>query len=135
MSSEAFKNHVTSTAFNLTLSKAMIETLSYLDQSQAQQGIGLCKFMTYWGLKDRGLVEPVGDIDRAQHYCMVRLTETGRLVIPLLKAAGLYKTQYVGAPPVDIPPVEVTIKKRQDPAVHPSDEPRVTFKKKPTDAA
>lgn len=115
MSTEAFKNHVTSAAFNLTLSKAMIETLSYLDQSENQQGIGLCKFMTYWSLKDRGLVEPVGDIDRAQHYCMVRLTEVGKLVIPLLKVAGLYRAKFTGPPPEPMPegPL-VKLKKREE---------------------
>lgn len=135
MSVEAFKNHVTSASFSLTLSKAMVETLSYLDQTAEKQGVGLCKFMTYWGLKDRGLVEPVGEINTAQHYALVRLTETGKLVIPLLKASGLYKERYIGEPPVELPPVTVTMKKRENPAVHPSDEPRVTFKKKPTDAA
>lgn len=110
MSQDAFKNHVTATSFNLTLSKAMVETLCYLDQSKT----GICKFMTYWSLKDRGLIEPAGEIiDGSSGYAIVRLTDTGRLVIPLLKAAGLYRELFSGPPPEDIPPVKVTLKKRE----------------------
>lgn len=88
-----FKNYVTSTAFSLSLSRSMIESLCLLDT----YGTYFVQRQTFGSLLNRGLIELDADAGsdlpetmRAQISPCVRLTEAGKAVIPLLKLSGLY---------------------------------------------
>jgi hypothetical protein len=84
---ERFKDYVTSTAFNLTLSKPMIDCLSQLHG----RGSSWASLHTANALENRGLVERV-DAEKGSAgftYMKLQLTDAGRAVIPLLDIAGL----------------------------------------------
>lgn len=89
-----FSAHVTSTAFNLSLSKQMIRMLSWVATGKhiTDHGchIEFSTHCTYFAtgnsLKERGLIcSP----DK-KHPGGYELTDTGKLVIELLKMAGLF---------------------------------------------
>lgn len=120
-----FAEHVTSTAFHLSLSKRMIDQLCQVEQLGRTWLMGT----TGYALIARGLVENCdpnperGDegLEKVTHrdlvanpamYCtpLVRLTKAGELLIPLLKEAGLYRDLRL-EPGVDLPEPKVSIKK------------------------
>lgn len=78
-----FKNYVTSTAFSLTLSRAMCDALEYLIRSALASGFRELQFVpqltSMHSLERRGLV-------LSNPW---RLTEAGLSVYPLLELAGL----------------------------------------------
>jgi hypothetical protein len=90
--SSKFKDYVTSTAFNLTLSKPMIECLSQMHQ----WGSSWANLSTCHALENRGLVERVSEFsdlpEHLQHQLAprVKLSDAGEALVPLLKIAGLY---------------------------------------------
>lgn len=109
-----FKDYVTSTAFNLSLSKSMIDALSMLDQ----YGNTWCNLMTFRALENRGLVERdlTANADlpndlRREISPVVQLTEAGRAVVPLLKLSGLYVQYAQREEGAFISPPHVTLKK------------------------
>ena len=88
-----FRNYVTSTAFNLRLTKPMINVLckAYL-HGEAYANIG-----PFNALIERGLVESVEspfkypDLEQqiGKKLNFIKLTEVGKLLMPVLDAAGL----------------------------------------------
>lgn len=110
--SEQFKEYVTSTSFALTLSRRMIDMLCQMDHYGSTWGLP----GTARGLADRGLCEwmdaaaHVGEEPYIRRY---RLTEAGKAVLPLLKLAGLYIEKPDWPDPVDLPPIEITIKRKE----------------------
>lgn len=100
MSSKIFSEYVQSTAFSLTLSRRMIDSLFFCKRF----GIIMTR-STAHSLQSRGLVETVAG-DRW------KLTEAGEAVIPLLKLAGL-DVDY-GEPPNIPPPPEIKMKIKVD---------------------
>lgn len=76
-----FAEYVTGTAFDLKLSKNMVRALSRFDYA------GTCveNFMTVSSLRCRGLIEHRGN--------QWVLTEAGKLVVQLMKMAGVYESQ------------------------------------------
>jgi hypothetical protein len=102
--SEQFKDYVTGGAFHLSLSRRQTEMLSNMDEFGCTWG----SLNTGGALIAKGLCERVteGEFPRFQ------LTDAGRAVIPLLKLAGLYTR--IGTPePVDLPPIEVLVKRKE----------------------
>lgn len=109
MTNEALRSHVTSIGFALTLSKNMIDTLVALDHFKGDFGAFVAweyaggktrqkqfshYVTTFRSLESRGLVRAVHkykdgyrDIEKSRH----QLTRAGKLVISLLKEAGLYQ--------------------------------------------
>lgn len=88
-----FQNYVTSTAFSLSLSRAMINNLCLLDQ----QDFGYVSSGTYNSLYNRGLIERCENAhsDLPENLVntlspLAKLTEAGKALIPLLKLSGLY---------------------------------------------
>lgn len=80
--SDKFKEYVRSSAFNLSLSKAMIETLLYLDGTSCSfPGVNI---ITIRALRDRGLTYGKEENDQGKEY----LTEAGKAVVNLLIIAG-----------------------------------------------
>lgn len=105
----AFKDYVTSTAFALTISRRQIEAISMLHK----YGKTWLLLSTIDALRRKGLVERVdalGDEFAGQY---VRLSEAGEAVVPLLRMAGLLIDYPDMPPPVEIPEVEVTIRRRE----------------------
>jgi hypothetical protein len=106
-----FREYVTSTAFKLSLSKVQIECICQIDQL----GHSWMMLTTFNALAGKGLVErrAAGD-GESEHPAgvHVRLTEAGRAVIPLLKLAGLYLELPKWDPPVDLPPIDVVIRRK-----------------------
>ena len=105
-----FREYVTSTAFKLSLSKVQIECLCQIDQL----GHSWMLITTFNALAGKGLVErrpaPRGDDHPAG--VTVGLTEAGRAVLPLLKLAGLYHEIPKWEPPADVPPIEISVKRK-----------------------
>lgn len=112
MSNELLREHVTSTGFALTLGKTHVASLVMLDTAITHKSSsvdllrGRNNFVSgIHGCIDRGLVEhhyqakwqnrPGNHLGR--HYS---ITKAGRLVIALLKEAGLYQ-EYAGFVVVD----------------------------------
>lgn len=115
---EALRDHVTSIGFSLTLSKNMIDTLVVLDHfkgnfsevvtwnaangktrpAQSSHYRFNHYVSTFKSLESRGLVRAVHkygkdgyrDIERSRH----QVTRAGKLVISLLKEAGLYQDRH-----------------------------------------
>ena len=107
----SFKDYVTSAAFALTISKRQIECLCQLDQL----GDSWMFLTTFRALEGKGLAERVKqDLDQHQGT-YVRLTEAGRAVVPLLKLAGLYITYPKWPEPVELPPINVIVKRKPTP--------------------
>lgn len=107
----AFRDYVTSTAFALTISRRQIEFISQLHYL----GDSWLLLSTFDALARKGLVERVRNDhnDQITSGATVRLTEAGRAVVPLLKLAGLL-IEYPPMPePVDLPPIEVMVKRRE----------------------
>lgn len=78
-----FASYATSTAFNLSLSKRMVDAVMRLaSQGQGSHGWGVD------GLIKRGLAEPAHGEERKM-YPEVRLTEAGMAVARLCEMAGL----------------------------------------------
>jgi hypothetical protein len=102
--SDQFKDYVTGGAFHLSLSRRQTEMLSCMDQFGWTWG----HLSTASALIDKGLCERVEDGE----FSSFRLTEAGRLVIPLLRLAGLY-TRLDIPDAVEVPPVEIVIKRKQ----------------------
>lgn len=106
--SNTFRDYVTSTAFALTISRRQIEMLSQLHQF----GDTWMLITTFDALARKGLVERVQEKNGDQFSTTARLTEAGRLVVPLLKHAGLL-VEYPPMPePVELPPINVVIKRK-----------------------
>jgi hypothetical protein len=106
--SNTFRDYVTSTAFALTISRRQIEMLSQLHQF----GDSWMLITTFDALARKGLVERVQEKNGDQFSTTARLTEAGRLVIPLLKHAGLL-VEYPPMPePVELPPINVVVKRK-----------------------
>ena len=93
MINKEFQNYSTNTAFNLQLSKCMV---SYLVLITVNQEILMSSFITHeHALRRRGLmcrVPYTGDIPfkDLSDCSSPALTKEGRLVVELLKSAGLY---------------------------------------------
>ncbi|SFE88164.1 hypothetical protein [Paracidovorax wautersii] len=110
----AFREYVTSTAFALTISHRQIECLCQLDQ----YGDSYMLLTTFRALENKGLAERVATppSDNPNHDRWgktVRLTEAGKAVVPLLKLAGLYVQYAERMPAVELPPIDVAVKRRQ----------------------
>ena len=104
-----FKEYVTSTAFRLSLSKPQIECLSQIDQL----GTSWMFITTFNALASKGLVEREAKEEFSEHGGKVRLTEAGKLVIPLLKMAGLYMVMPTWPDPEPQPDIQVVIRNRK----------------------
>lgn len=102
--SEQFKDYVTGGAFNLSLSRRQTEMLSNMDQFGCSWGY----LSTGNSLIAKGLCERVTDGE----FAKFQLTEAGKLVIPLLKLAGLYTQMDIPAA-VELPPIEIQITRRE----------------------
>ena len=102
--SEQFKDYVTGGAFHLSLSRRQTEMLSHMDQFGYSWGY----LSTGGALVAKGLCERVTD----DQFPQFRLTEAGKLVIPLLKLAGLY-TRLDIPDPVELPPIEIQITRKE----------------------
>jgi hypothetical protein len=114
----ALRDHVTGSAFSLTLRKTHISTLAYLDWRLAQDKsanefcrdgdyVGLPFFVSgVSGLIRRGLVlhfdpyPPRTDTSHAKFSEFYQITEAGRLVIGLLIEAGLWQEAAAAYPAV-----------------------------------
>ena len=90
-----FASSVRSSAFNLTLSEAMIESVLCIHRDSKIQGYGfLYNRNTSNALYKRGLILPTSkDIpqewrDSANGICCYELTQAGNLVVGLLNEAG-----------------------------------------------
>lgn len=106
--SNTFRDYVTSTAFALTISRRQIEMLSQLHQF----GDTWMLLTTFDALARKGLVERVRENASDKFSTTARLTEAGRLVVPLLKHAGLL-VEYAPRPePVELPPIDIVIKRK-----------------------
>jgi len=81
-----FKEHVTSVAFNLSLSSNMIAWLCYLKQGQKGFGPNANFCSGFDGLRTRGLMDSTVD-DKGSHTRF--LTPAGEKVYELLQMAGL----------------------------------------------
>lgn len=106
----AFRDYVTSTAFALTVSRRQIECLCQLDQ----YGESWLFLTTFRALEHKGLAErvptpPSANPNHDRWGSTVRLTEAGRLVIPLLKLAGLYVQFPPLTPAADLAPAAVNV--------------------------
>lgn len=123
-----FAEHVTSTAFHLSLSKRMIEQLCYVEQMGRTWLMGT----TGYALIARGLVEncdpnpesgDVGLYEKISNrdlianpsmYCtpLVKLSKAGELLMPLLREAGLYRELSLPREQgVELPEIKITVKK------------------------
>lgn len=105
-----FGEYVTSTAFRLSLSKVQIECICQIDQL----GHTWMLLTTFNALAGKGLVERLAPESGQDHPAgvTVGLTEAGRLMIPLLKLAGLYREMPKWNPPNDAPDIDVVIRRR-----------------------
>jgi hypothetical protein len=103
----AFRDYVTSGAFQLSISRRQIDMLCQLDQYGASYGF----LSTCGALIGKGLVERIQDDESG--FPRVRLTEAGKAVIPLLKLCGLYMELPPLPEPVDLPEISITVKKRE----------------------
>lgn len=112
--SEQFRDYVTGTSFALTLSKRMIEMLCQMDQ----YGYAFGHTGTARSLADHGLAE-WADKDAVvagaayPQFLKFRLTEAGKVVMPLLRLAGLYVQHPEIPPAADLPEPVVTIRAKE----------------------
>ncbi len=113
MTNNNFKNYTTSTAFSLSLSRAMIDSLCILDQ----YGTFYVTRHTYLSLWNRGLIEQdnaagsdLPETLKNQISPCVKLTEAGKAIIPLLKLSGLYIKYEM---PVEISSPVLSIKNKE----------------------
>lgn len=89
-----FQDHVTSTAFSLTLSRRMISGLAWA----YEHGFMIMGCATYRALLDRGLIalytaEEIAELNKWYHQDFtghMRLTKAGQLMIPVLQECGLW---------------------------------------------
>lgn len=80
---QAFREATTSTAFHLALSRRMIDMLCLINEHRVMDFVSYSHWLnTTRALRAKGLVECHG----------YELTEAGRLVVNLLREAGLYST-------------------------------------------
>lgn len=92
----AFKEYVTSTAFNLTLSRAMCEAMEYMiANSIPTKGLRIVgnipQLMTMHSLMRRGLIIHNGRSEK--FLCMGwEMTEAGEALYPLLVLSGLCRS-------------------------------------------
>lgn len=107
MSSKVFSEYVQSTAFSLTLSRRMIDALYFCKR----YGFIMSR-STLQSLQGRGLIESVVEDRHDGPRTVIKLTEAGEAILPLLKLAGL-NVDY-GEPPVIQPPPEVKVKLKVD---------------------
>lgn len=105
----AFAEYVTSTAFSLTLSRVMCESIEWLLRKEMLAGVmhrlgTIPDLRTLLSLQRRGLAVPRIKFQetRTMFPSGWTLTEEGKLVYPLLVAAGL-------ATPVDVIKQEMEI--------------------------
>lgn len=108
-----FAEYVTSIAFNIQLSHAMVETLCSMAYWQERDKLydiplGLWHVHTRESLERRGLVEYI-EPPRAPKQPMYQLSEEGLLVLKLLRLAGLDRMQHCPEA-VELPPPLVTPK-------------------------
>lgn len=80
-----FQQHVTSSAFVLTLSRPMIDLLDLTARFRGGEEPWLTRLNAYYGLRRRGLVENHKGIRGRGIY----LTEEGKLVLELCRRANL----------------------------------------------
>ncbi|WP_066735768.1 hypothetical protein [Cupriavidus sp. D384] len=106
----AFSEYVTSSAFNLSLSKRQIESLCMMEQ----YGFAWSGAHTFNSLIGKGLCERL-EGEEGSDCPRVRITDAGMAVIPLLKLAGLYVEMPKLEPAVSIPPIVIK-PKTQEPA-------------------
>lgn len=101
-----FAEYVTSTAFNLSLSKRMIEALCWMNH----YGNICASTATVRSLEARGLIErkvpnprrpdgPNDDPDAPWIFSGYAMSEAGKAVIPLLKLCGLFTSYPPTVPP------------------------------------
>lgn len=94
MTNDMLRSHVTGIAFNLTLGKTHIAALVRLEEIGAgtRKDLRLGNFITgVNGLLTRGLVIHV-------NQSVWQITPAGRLVLELLREAGIHQEYAVGAP-------------------------------------
>ena len=110
ISNEVLRAHVTSTAFDLTLRKTHVAALVMLAEALATRKFVDSRhpMLRTWisamdGLRNRGLIthsvayDAKGKTKRGLHHHYT-ITKAGRLVISLLKEAGIYQ-EYADARP------------------------------------
>ncbi|MFY3300221.1 hypothetical protein ACOTEY_00550 [Achromobacter xylosoxidans] len=113
--SEQFKDYVTGGAFHLSLSKRQVEMLGHLYQFGSTWGyLSSCNALIAKGLAERIDEEDPG----GEGTCLVGsgkvvLSEAGKALMPLLILAGLYQPWEMPQP-VEIPPVNIRIKRRDE---------------------
>lgn len=90
-----FQQHVTQTAFNLSLSRAMIDYILTVEAGYIPVAI-TSMIATGEALIRRGLIEPVP----GQH---MDLTEAGKLLAPLLREAGFEANLFNHIKRADVP--------------------------------
>lgn len=111
-----FRDYVTSTAFKLSLSKVQIECLCQIDQL----GHSWMLITTFNALAGKGLVERRAPDVGEDHPAgvTVALTDAGRLVIPLLRLAGLYlDVKRWDAPEQTANPIDIIVTRKSTPAL------------------
>lgn len=83
---EAFRTHVTSTAFSLSLSKTQVKMLVFISLTGSRSGAPIPNFVTTTdALSRRGLLETRGG------HVHGFLSDAGEAVIELLKVAGIFQ--------------------------------------------
>jgi hypothetical protein len=102
--SDQFKDYVTGGAFTLSLSRRQTEMMSHMDQ-----------FGWTWGYLNTGnslIAKGLCERKTEGEFTSFQLTEAGKLVIPLLKLAGLY-TRLDIPEAVELPPIEIEVKMKE----------------------
>lgn len=83
---KAFREHVTSTAFSLSLSKPQVKMLVFVSLTGDRSGAPIPNFVTTTdALARRGLLETRGS------HIYGFLSDAGEAVIELLKVAGIFQ--------------------------------------------
>lgn len=104
-----FSDYVTSSAFYLNLIKRQIEMLCHINN----YGFTCGGSGTVNALLSKGLIETEGE--QKFYDDKVVLTEAGKLLIPLIKLAGLYIEKIVYEAPTEIPDFKITVKETPNP--------------------
>lgn len=105
MINQRFSEHVQSTAFSLTLSRRMIDALYFCKSFKC-----VLSESTRRSLEGRGLIHEVEEETWKGPRMVLKLTDAGEAVLPLLKLAGLERDYGPPAKEYEPPKVKVTIK-------------------------